>query len=129
MEINEVTSKIKKILDESEIGYRIPFYEVLSNSKKLKEIARRYIQKIWGIEGENPLTKAYSIFLSEIDYVDRVVPKVKKRLYEVTNFSLVKYEKNWLSQLVKNHEIDIHHKLLISDNEDNAIVNYLIEPQ
>ena len=120
--LTEVTKEIKKLPSFKSLD-RVPIYEVISNSNKFKSIATKYLEEKWGIAYE-PLIDAYALFLSEVDYVERVVQPTDVKLYEVTNFPVVGYKEGWLSDLARKHKIEIHHEL---EGSNPLLVNYNIK--
>jgi len=99
---------------------RVPIYEVISNSSKFKSIATKYLEEKWGV-AKDPLADAYALLLSEVDYVERIVQPTDEKLYEVTNFPLVKVKEEWFSELAKKHKITVYHVL-----RKGPIINYQI---
>jgi|GEM_PF-5048933 hypothetical protein len=119
--LNEIANEIKN-LPSFKYFDRVPIYEVISNANKFKSIAARYLEEKWGATTE-PLIDAYSLLLSEVDYVEKVIRPVDVKIYEVTDYPIVNYKEGWLSDLAKKHKIEIHHKL---EGSNPLLVNYNI---
>ncbi|MEM5773276.1 MAG: hypothetical protein QXL86_03600, partial [Candidatus Aenigmatarchaeota archaeon] len=94
-----------------------------SNYKKFKGMAQRYIEDKWNTTNDS-LTNTYALFLSEIDFVDNTIPNIDEKIYEVTDFPIVKYDGNWLTEFAKKYKIVIKHRL-----EKEGLVNYQIIPE
>ena len=102
----------------------IPIKEIISNRRMFRGIAEKYLEEKWRVKND-ALTNAYALFLSQIEYVDKRINDVDKRLYDVTNFPVAKFKEGWLAQLAKKYRINVHHNLSL--NEENGIVNYEVE--
>jgi hypothetical protein len=112
---------LEKDLPEDSIE-KIPVREIISNRNEFKDMAENYLEEKWGVKN-NSLTNAYSLLLAEVDYVERIVKDGDKRLYDVTNFPVVKYKEDWFTEFTKRYRVNIHHNL------SNSVVNYNIEIQ
>jgi hypothetical protein len=86
-------------------------------------MAKEYLNEKWGI-AYNPLVNAYALFLSQIDYVDKMIAQTEKKLYEVTNFYLVEYKEDKLTNLLKSYNSNIHHDFHFINSSDEGIVNF-----
>jgi hypothetical protein len=126
-EVENEIKNLKKKFPKTPLN-KIPVEEVISNRELFKSMAKEYLKEKWGVEN-NLLSDAYALFLSQIDYVERTVQKVDKKLYDVTNFEVVKLNEDWFSALAKKYKINIHHVFAKYRNSEKGIVNYKIELQ
>jgi hypothetical protein len=119
--LREIESKIKKL--DTKPFEHIPIKEIILNHDKFKDMAKEYLNEKWGI-AYNPLVNAYALFLSQIDYVDKMIAQTEKKLHEVTNFYLVEYKEDKLTNLLKSYNSNIHHDFHFINSSDEGIVNF-----